>query len=131
MKANSRSVVEGHSRFTLGKALVIAQIALSLSLVTGAGLLLGTFRRLATLDTGFRTDGVLIANLDISSARLPESRKATAYASILRRARSLPGVTGASTSLLTPVSQNYWTTSILVDGFTPAKDDDASVYANT
>ena len=52
MKANSRGVIEG-SRFGLGKVLVMAQVALSLVLVAGAGLLLSTFWKLASLDPGF------------------------------------------------------------------------------
>jgi predicted permease len=56
MKANARGVAEGHSRFNLGKALVMAQVALSLVLLAGAGLLLGTFRKLVTLDPGFQRD---------------------------------------------------------------------------
>jgi predicted permease len=130
MKANSRSVVEGGTRFSLGKALVIAQIALSLSLITGAGLLLGTFRKLATLDTGFRTDGVLIANMDISTARVPPSSQRVLYQSLMDRARALPGVTDASIALNTPVSQNYYENSIVVDGFTPASENDSQVYTN-
>jgi hypothetical protein len=47
MKANARGVIEG-SKFGLGKALVVAQVALSLVLVVGAGLMLSTFFRLET-----------------------------------------------------------------------------------
>ena len=49
MKANARGVIEG-SRFGIGKALVVLQVALSLLLVVGAGLMLTTFFRLETLD---------------------------------------------------------------------------------
>ncbi len=49
MKANARGVIEG-SKFGLGKALVVAQVALSLLLVVGAGLMLSTFFKLETVD---------------------------------------------------------------------------------
>src|SRR5207247_1482682 len=53
IKTNARGVVGGHSRFNLGKALVLLQVALSMVLLAGAGLMLGTFRKLATADAGF------------------------------------------------------------------------------
>ncbi len=48
MKANARGVVESHARLSLGKMLVAAQVALSLVLLIGAGLMLKTFAKLAT-----------------------------------------------------------------------------------
>src|SRR5207248_6771032 len=60
MKAQGRGVAEGHSRFSMGKALVIVQVALSLVLIVGAGLLVGSWRRLSTTDPGFKSAGVLL-----------------------------------------------------------------------
>src|SRR4029079_8915799 len=60
MKAQGRGVAEGHSRFAMGKALVVAQVAVSLVRIMGAGLLVGSWRKLATLDPGFRREGVLL-----------------------------------------------------------------------
>src|SRR5262245_39437431 len=60
LKPSGRGVTEGHSRFSASKALVVAQIALSLVMIAGAGLLLGSWRRLVALDPGFRSEGVLL-----------------------------------------------------------------------
>ena len=62
MRANSRGIASGHSRFSIAKVLVSGQVALSLVLVVGAGLLLGTFRTLATIDLGFTTENVLLVD---------------------------------------------------------------------
>jgi hypothetical protein len=59
IRPSSRGTASGHSRFGLGKALVIGQIALALVSITAAGLLLGSWIRLTTLDPGFRRDHVL------------------------------------------------------------------------
>src|ERR1700676_4889610 len=53
MKANSRGVIEG-SKFGLGKALVMLQVALSLVLTVGATLMLSTFWKLTLMDAGFK-----------------------------------------------------------------------------
>ena len=130
MKANGRSVVEGHSRFGLGKALVVGQIALSLVLVVSAGLLLGTFRRLATLDPGFEPAGVLLASLDMSGAGIPEEALPRVKRQILERLRATPGVESASASIFTPLSGGGWNGVVEVEGYTPTGPLDAEVFFN-
>jgi predicted permease len=130
MKASDRTITEGHSRFTLGKALVIGQITLSLVLVMGAGLLLGSFRKLATLDPGFRSDGVLIASMDLRKLDIAEDQLGAARTDILDRLRSAPGVRAASASEITPISGAGWNGGISVEGFTPSGPRDNMVYFN-
>ena len=125
MKSGGRGVAEGHSRFTLGKALVVAQVALSLVLLMGAGLMLGTFRSLATLDPGFQRDAVLIASTDLRSLKYSAERQRQFYLDITQRLRTLPGVRAASASAITPISGSLWNDMILVDGFSPKSDQDA------
>ena len=130
MKAGERSIVEGHSRFGVGKALVVGQIALSLVLVVGAGLLLSTFRRLATLDPGFEPAGVLLASVDMSNAGIPPEDIPRVKREIIERLRATPGVEGASASTFTPLSGGGWNGDISVDGFTPSGPRDAEVFFN-
>ncbi len=130
MKANDRSVAEGHSRFGVGKALVVGQIALSLVLVVGAGLLLGTFRRLATLDPGFEPGGVVLASLDMGSAGFREEELPRVKSLILERLRATPGVESASASVFTPLSGGAWNGMVEVEGYTPTGPLDAEVYFN-
>jgi len=130
LKANGRGVAEGHSRFTIGKALVVGQIALSLVLVIGAGLLLGTFRKLVTLDPGFRRDGVLIVGVNLRNAGYGSDRYRAVHSDLLGRFRALPGVQAAAASVITPISGSSWNDFIRVDGFTPKSTDDALAYFN-
>jgi predicted permease len=130
MKAVGRGAAEGRPRLALGRALVVGQIALSLVLVLGAGLLLGTFRRLATLDPGFRSEGVLLATVGLRGARLPDERLPEVRRRILETVRAVPGVKSASASTLTPVSGAAWNGRVAVDGYAPTGRDDAMVYFN-
>jgi len=130
MKAGGRGVVRGERRQRLGKVLVVGQVALSFLLVMAAGLLLGSFRKLTTLDPGFRRDGVLIAQLDFGNTGLADARLLTAQNELLRRARELPGVRSASASALTPIGRMSWNDVLVVPGFTPSGPRDALAYFN-
>jgi len=98
LKSGGRGVAEGHSRFTIGKWLVVGQIAMSLVLVIGAGLLLGSFRKLATLDAGFRKEGVLLVTVSLRNAGYADSVMGSVQQQILERFRQLPGAQSASAS---------------------------------
>jgi len=77
--------------------LVIAEIALSLVLVLGAGLMAQTMARLQRQDPGFRPDRLLIAHVYIPPARYPDSNAITRFCDSFReRVRALPGVVDAS-----------------------------------
>ena len=130
IKAQARGIVEGHSRWTLGKALVMAQIALSLVLVVSAGLLVGSFRNLSRLDPGFSADGVLLVDTDLRRTNVPASDVAATHRAILERVRGVPGVTSASSADLTPVGNTSWNDEIVVDGFTPKSVEDAVTWFN-
>ena len=86
MKAQARGVVEGHTRFRIGKALVVAQVALSLMLVVSAGFLIGSFRNLTQRDPGFDPEGVLISSTPPSetSARGCSSSRAASRSEAAR-----------------------------------------------
>lgn len=125
-----RGIAEGHGRFTIGKALVAAQVALSLILLVGAGLLVGSLRRLTTLDPGFTAEGVLVANADMRRAALSDEQLAAARAQALARMRATPGVVRASTSEVTPIGGLIVDGNLIVDGFTSRHERDAVVFFN-
>ena len=99
MKAGSRGSTDTRERFGLRRALVIAQVALSLVLVVGALLFVRSLRNLTMLDPGFAQDGVVIASLDlrrtgIVSEQLPSRVRADhrAPGRAARRAGRRPGL---------------------------------------
>ncbi len=91
-------------RTKLAPALVVLQLALSLVLLVGTGLLVGTLRNLQQLDAGFRHEGVLLMNVDARRVGFEGPRLAVLYQELLDRLRQLPGVQSASLSMNTPLS---------------------------
>ena len=102
MKVNARGVIEG-SKLGAGKVLVMAQVALSMLLAVGAGLMISTFWKLASLDAGFDRRDVLLVTVDLRSGKYPEERWSAMYLEILQKLRAVPGVASASVSYFTPV----------------------------
>jgi putative ABC transport system permease protein len=130
MRAHGRGTVEGHSRLSLGKALVVGQIALSLVLVASAGLLLGSWRKLVNVDTGFQRDHILLVSVDMRPAQVPAARRGATYNELLDRLRAIPGVRAASSSQVTPIGPGTWNDVMHVEGFTPSSIEDAVAWTN-
>jgi putative ABC transport system permease protein len=130
LKANGRGVVEGNARFRVGKFLVASQIAISLALVVAAGLLIGTFRNVSTLDAGFKPADVLLVSVQHTGAPPSSSDAMAKTDAILARLRAIPGVLSASMSTVTPLGNTSWNEEMLIDGFTPSDADDGVAYFN-
>ncbi|MEO8561324.1 MAG: ABC transporter permease [bacterium] len=130
MKTSDHVAVEGRGRFTTVKTLVVGQIALSLVLLLGAGLLLSTFRTLMTLDPGFQREGVLLTTVDLRTARYTNEQLRVVTRDILDRLRATPGIRLVSASTITPVSGQGWNGEVSVDGYTPTNRRDAMVFFN-
>jgi putative ABC transport system permease protein len=115
MKAG-RGTVESASRFGLRSALVVAQVALSLVLVTGAVLFGRTLRNLTTQDLGFDAKNLIAASIDLSKAHVPESPDAMFHVNLMNRLRAIPGVVAAAEVSVLPVEGSGWNERIAVDG---------------
>ena len=131
MKANARGVVESHARFGLGKMLVTVQVALSLVLLVGAGLMLKTFAKLATLDTGFDKKQVLLIRVDPRYASVPLDRRLPLYQELQQRLAVIPGVRSASFADITPVSGSDSNQIVHVEGYVPKSRNDMVVWINS
>ncbi len=125
----SGSSQSGHA-LTGGKALVVTQVALSLVLVALAGLLVGSFRSLATIDPGFSSDGVVLARIDFGSLQLAPPARQVAATTLLQRVRTLPGIVAGGGSVITPVSGMGWNGFALVPGYQPQDRFDNLVWFN-
>jgi putative ABC transport system permease protein len=78
---------------------IIAEVALSLTLLAGAGLLIQSIVRLSSVHLGFGADHLLTAQLTLPSSEYPEpKRQADFYNNLIARLRALPGVEGAAVS---------------------------------
>jgi predicted permease len=129
MKTNARGAIEG-TKLGLGKVLVMAQVALSLLLVVGAGLMLSTFWKLISLDAGFERDHVLLASVNLRNGNYPRERWSAVYGELLDQLRAIPGVRSASLSSITPVCHCRWAGEVTIEGYTPKSRDDAMASFN-
>ncbi len=116
MKAAGRGLTADRQRFGLRRALVIGQVALSLVLVVGALLFVRSLRNLLTLDAGFRQNGLLITNIDISRLSFSPARRAVLYRSLLADLQGTPGVQNATATAIVPVSGDGWNSTIQMLG---------------
>ena len=83
--------------------LVVAEVALSLVLVVGAGLLIRSVVKLQSVDLGFRPDGVLTAGVQLPGARYDQTRAGSFFRESLARVAALPGVQYAGGASCLPV----------------------------
>ncbi|HUB83551.1 MAG TPA: ABC transporter permease [Bryobacteraceae bacterium] len=99
------------------RALVISEIALALVLVAGAGLLLESFRRVASVDLGFRKEHVLTVRLQLTKARYSGAARVAAFRDeLLRKARAVPGVQYAGTVSSLPMGTIMQATDFEIEG---------------
>ncbi|MFN8582102.1 MAG: FtsX-like permease family protein [Gemmatimonadaceae bacterium] len=130
MKAQGRGLLEGQSRWTVGKGLVVVQVALSLMLLVGAGLFLRTFRQLAHVNPGFEPAPVLLVDVDLRKTTKEDEGLRELRRLLFERVRAVPGVLAASTVDITPVSGSSWNEELTVDGYAPKNDQDAVTWFN-
>lgn len=111
LKEGGTGIIEAN-RIGPGGLLVIAQVALSLTLVFGAGLFLRTFSTLANLHLGFEPHRVLAVDVDFSRSTVEPSARLGFYERVCEAARSVPGVAHAACSPAMPIGFRALTTVI-------------------
>jgi putative ABC transport system permease protein len=102
MKASGRGNTLARGRFRLQRAFVIAQVALSMALLTGALLFVRSFRNLMNADNGLRPAGVITASADLS--KVSPSRRGIFRNELVARIRGIRGVTSAAVTWASPLS---------------------------
>lgn len=113
----------------LGAALTMAEVALSLLLLVGAGLLIRSFTLLVGVNPGFNPSGVMAVQLNLPAARYTEDRTRQFYRQLLDRLGSLRGVESAAAARSLPVLGSAWTSGYVVRGQpTPAAGRPAASF---
>ncbi len=97
--------------------LIVSELALSLVLLTGAGLMLESLRRLSATDPGFETGNILTMSLSHPRARFgPLERRADFFAQLLDRIEQMPGVRAAGAVNALPLSGRDSSSSFVIEG---------------
>jgi putative ABC transport system permease protein len=117
LKDGARSVSAGHDTFR--GALAIGEIALSLVLLAGAGLLLRSFGKLCGVDPGFRSDRILTMDIGLPDAKYPEgtAKPLVFYRELLAEINALPGVECAGAVSVLPLGGNFDAAGTEPEGF--------------
>lgn len=121
--------VGNRRRFGLGGALVAVQVALSMVVLTGAGLLLRTLNKLHHIDPGFVTRDVLLFKIEPELAGYKGDKIPALYAEMQRRLITVPGVTNVSFSSDALLDGSLWSQSIHVQGESDKKIVDSQMLA--
>ncbi len=107
LRHGGRGSSDGGARRRL-RVLFVAETAVALVLVTGAGLLIKSLTRLVHVDPGFETRGVMTMPVALPASRYPEpARQAEFYRQLLERVAALPGVASAAGTSALPLAGNY------------------------
>jgi putative ABC transport system permease protein len=101
---SGRVISAGRERFTLRRALTVAQVALSLVLVAGALLFARSLANILTVDLGFRDVDVVDVTVMFQRLKLPPERVPVFKDELLERLRAIPGVDSAALTHIVPLS---------------------------
>jgi putative ABC transport system permease protein len=132
LKEGGRSGSAGARRNRLRSALVVAEVALSLVLLVGAGLLIKSFRQLVTTDPGYSPARVLAVTVALNTQRFAdEESRAGYFREAVARIKGLPGVESAGLTRLLPLGQSDIFNSFNIAGrapFAPGETHSARSY---
>jgi putative ABC transport system permease protein len=129
MREGSRTSTAGARHNRLRSCLVIAETALGVMLLIGAGLLIRSFERLSHTDLGFNSAHLVTASFDLSETRYNPDQLDRFVGELLNRVRTLPGVTGAAGSLPLPLNNDGWSISFnLVDHPVPEESQPSAGF---
>jgi len=128
MRAGGRSMTAGRDRFSLRRALVATQVALSLVLLFGALLFVRSLHNLLTVDPGFHAEGLLAVHVDFSKAPYPSQRRMAVFQELLSRLSAVPGVLSAAQVDRTPVTGGNWDNLVAADGASAATSGKQSYF---
>src|SRR5215469_12791479 len=116
LKEGGRSGGSAGSHNRVRNALVVAQVAVSLLLLAGAGFFVRSFENSAHTDMGFRVDHTLMASMDLRLQNYTEQRGQQFYEQLRDRVKGHPGVRDAAIAALIPMGYDANTVNVYAEG---------------
>jgi predicted permease len=127
LKEEAGSMSGGIHKSRLSRALVVAQISLSLLLLICAGLFARSLQNSQRLDPGFDPNHVLIASYEIGPLGYSEADGIAFHRQLLAKLSALPGVESATLADFSPLSFSLHTDDVLPDGYVPKPGESMEV----
>ncbi len=116
MRASGRGLTAGREKFSLRRALVVAQVAMSLVLLAGAMLFVRSLQKLLAIDPGFRPEGIVAVSVDYLPAHYPKQRILEVRRQMLKKLEEKTSAISAGEIGMTPVSGSGWNQNVWADG---------------
>ena len=121
LKEHASSVASGPARFR--RSLVVAQLALSLLLIVGAGLFAGSLRNLLSVNLGFGSQRLLLFNVNATLSRPKLADAVAFYKDLEQRLAAIPGVAGVGAAAGGPFGDGNRGGNITVEGYHPGPNE--------
>jgi predicted permease len=132
LKDQSTSVAGGAGQYRFRKALVAAQVALSLLLLTGASWFARSLENLRSSNPGFQTENLLQFELDLASTDYDMNRARAFFQALEEHLKSLPGVESAGSAMVPIFSGSSWVAPMItVAGYEAKPGEDMTAHVNT
>jgi putative ABC transport system permease protein len=129
LREQGRGIAGSVAWLRIGKLVVVGQLALSLPLLVGAGLLVRTLLNLQHIDLGYSKERLVTIRVDVQAAGYDVARQSTAFEDLRARIRAVPGVRGVTYSNNGLFGGGDNGDQIIVEGYTPTgRDDNGSRY---
>ena len=128
LKGSGGAVVREEPR--LRKTLVVAQVALSFTLLVAAGLFLRSLNNLMNVDPGFRTSQMLTFGFDLSRSGYDRARAAAFATTFLERISRVPGAASVAFTFQTLLGNGGWGMELTVEGYQAPPGDSAGAALN-
>jgi putative ABC transport system permease protein len=116
LRDGGQGSIAGRKRRSLLNFMIVSEVALSLVLLIGAGLMIRTLLSLQAVNPGFRASHVLHSQIVLPPAQYAPERQINFFTQLLDRTRSLPGVQSASAVMCLPLSGGCWSDPVEIDG---------------
>ncbi|MGA8597681.1 MAG: ABC transporter permease [Bryobacteraceae bacterium] len=124
------NAVAGGGQTGWRKVLVCAQVSLSLLLLIGAGLFLGTLSHLKNLNPGFEVTNLLAFSLNPSLSGYDTVRSKIFFKQLTQNLAALPGVRSASLCVVPPLTFDEWDSTVSVEGYSAKPGEDMQAWEN-
>jgi putative ABC transport system permease protein len=120
LKEGGRDASSGSKGKRVRSLLVVAEVAVSLVLLIGAGLLINSFLRLRSVETGFNVSNLLTMSVVLPDQKYPDRARRTAfYDELIRRVEAVPGVKSAAVTNWIPLVRQGDSVGVTIEGQPP------------
>jgi len=127
LKEGGQRATAGSARARVRSGLVMAEVALAVILVIGAGLLLRSFQKLMAADPGFNRERLTTFGLVLPGTAYPKPESRVAFFNrLMDRFHEVPGVSGVATMTGLPPNRDVNANDTLFEGYNPTPDDPAA-----